>query len=171
MDKLTFDSFVKKIYINTPLEILYRCWATEEGICSWFLERATYTDINGEKRSPEAYIEKGDSYSWEWHNWDGQELGKVLEADGHSYLLFSFADVCKVSVRMKESNGVVLLTLKQYEIPLDEASKMEIYTGCSNGWTFWLTNLKAYLEHGILLNEKTCDLRNEPLAGHIYVNI
>jgi len=26
--------------------------------------------------------------------------------------------------------------------------------GCSQGWSFWMVNLKAWLEHGILLNEK-----------------
>jgi hypothetical protein len=31
---------------------------------------------------------------------------------------------------------------------------MEIFVGCITGWTFWLTNLKAYLEHNITLHAK-----------------
>jgi hypothetical protein len=48
---------------------------------------------------------------------------------------------------------------------------MNIHVGCSNGWTFWLANLKAFLEHGILLNETTMDLREIPLANFQFVNI
>jgi len=31
---------------------------------------------------------------------------------------------------------------------------MMFSVGCSNGWTFWMANLKAYLEHGITLHAK-----------------
>jgi len=63
----------------------------------------------------------------------------------------------------------VLVSLSQSEIPQDEKSKLEIFYGCSNGWTFWLANLKAYLEHGILLNETKIDLRGFDLAGYEFV--
>ena len=171
MEKLTFDSFTKKIYIKAPMDKLYWCWGTAEGICSWFLRKATYTSGQGVSRSPQEYIQAGDSYTWEWHNWDGQESGKLLKADGQSYIEFSFAEVSKVSVSLETRGDAVLLTLKQFEIPMDEETKMNVYTGCSNGWTFWLANLKAYLEHGILLNETEFDLTNEPMAGHVFVNM
>ena len=77
----------------------------------------------------------------------------------------------KVSVSLEVKDGAILLTLKEYEIPTDEKSKMDIYNGCSNGWTFWLANLKAYIEHGILLNETEFDLTSEPMAGHVFVNM
>lgn len=171
MDQLSFDSFTKKIYIKAPIEKLYWCWATTEGICSWFLRKADYTTKNGELRNPDHFVAIGDVYTWEWHNWDGQERGTVLEANGQSTISFSFADVCKVTVNLKDMGKAVLVTLVQSDIPVDEESKINIYTGCSNGWTFWLANLKAYLEHGIQLNETEFDLRKEPLAGHIFVNM
>jgi len=171
MDKLSFNSFTKKIYIKAPIEKIYWCWATTTGICSWFLRNASYKDKAGVVRNPEAYIAAGDEYIWEWHNWDGKEKGNVLNTDGGSFIIFSFAEVCKVTLTLEEMENAVLVSLEQSEIPLDEDSKMNIYTGCSNGWTFWLANLKAYLEHGILLNETEYDLTKEPLAGHIYVNM
>ncbi|MBT8252904.1 MAG: hypothetical protein HKN00_07420 [Flavobacteriaceae bacterium] len=64
-----------------------------------------------------------------------------------------------------------MLTLKQYDIPTDEKTKLEVHLGCSNGWTFWLTNLKAMLEHGIVLNETEIDLCDNKLAGWEFVNI
>ncbi|NNE77171.1 MAG: SRPBCC domain-containing protein [Pricia sp.] len=171
MEKLSFDAFTKRIYLKTDMDKLYACWATKEGICSWFLRSAQYATKEGKLRGLNETIQVGDKYVWEWYNWNGQEKGEILKANGKDFLEFSFAEVCKVSITLQESKRAILLSLKQFEIPTDEKSKMNIYNGCSNGWTFWLANLKAYLEHGILLNETDHDLTEEPLAGHIYVNM
>ncbi len=170
MNKLTFDCFTKKIFIKAPIEKLYWCWGTSEGITSWFLSTAIYTSATGEERKVDENIQAGDSYLWKWHNWDGKEEGTVLKANGKDFLEVSFAD-SKVSVTLEDHEKAVLVTLKQHEIPVDEESKLNIHHGCSNGWTFWLANLKAYLEHGILLNETEHDLRNIPLSGFEFVNM
>lgn len=170
MKALTFDSFTKKIYIKSPLEKLYWCWSTKEGIESWFLRKAEYLRTDGSLRSDES-IQEGDRYTWEWHNWNGQEKGSILKANGKDFLEFSFAEVSKVSIELEDKGNAVLVTLTQYEIPTDEKTKMDIYNGCSCGWTFWLTNLRAFLEHGILLNETEFDLREIPQAGHVFVNM
>ena len=171
MAALNFDSFTKKIYIKAPLAKLYWCWGTAEGISSWFLSSAKYSSTDGEKREPKDKIRPEDSYVWEWHNWDGQEKGTILQANGSDFIEFSFAGVSKVSVTLEDMGNAVLVTLKQYEIPTDDQNKLNIHHGCSNGWTFWLANLKAYLEHGILLNETEFDLRGIPLAGFQFVNM
>lgn len=172
MEPMTFDAFTKKLYIKASLEKLYWCWATKEGIESWFLREATYDTPAGTLRGLSESIQPGDRYTWKWHNWNGQESGTVLKANGKDFLEFTFAnDLCKVSVNLKQAENAILLTLRQYEMATDEKTKMDIYNGCSCGWTFWLTNLKAYLEHGILLNEKDFDLTEIPQAGHIFVNM
>jgi len=171
MSQLSFDQFTKKIFIKSSLEKLYDCWATSNGITSWFLRKAEYRDKNGTVRASDSQMQAGDSYTWGWYNWDGEENGQVLQANGTDYIEITFAEVSKVSVHLQQQEGAVLLTLKQYEIPTDEQSQMNIHFGCSNGWTFWLANLKAYLEHGILLNETEYDLRNIPLAGYEFVNM
>ncbi|NHF57778.1 SRPBCC domain-containing protein [Flavobacteriaceae bacterium TP-CH-4] len=171
MHKLSFDSFTKKIYIKASMKKLYWCWGTSEGITSWFLSDARYSTGKGIIRTPREYIQKGDLYTWRWHNWDDEEKGKVLQANGIDFIEFSFAEVTKVSVTLEDKGSSVLLTLRQYEIPTDEESKLNIHYGCSNGWTFWLANLKAYLEYGVLLNETEIDLRNVPLAGFEFVNM
>ncbi len=171
MENLTFEAFTKKIHIKAPIEKLYHYWGTKEGICSWFLKSAQYASKDGKLRALTEHIKVGDTYVWEWHNWDGEEKGEILKANGKDYLEFSFAGTSKVAVSFEDKNNAVLVTLKQFEIPTDEKSKMNIYNGCSNGWTFWLTNLKAFLEHGILLNETAFDLTKEPLAGHVFVNM
>ena len=171
MSGLSFESFVKKIYIRATLEKLYGCWATQEGICSWFLREAVYRTEDGKQRGPDEKIQVGDRYTWRWFNWDGEESGEILEANGNDTLTFSFADFCNVTVSLQREGEDILLTLEQSNIPTDEESKMNIHVGCSNGWTFWLANLKAYLEHGILLHETGKDLGSDPLAGFQFVNM
>jgi len=171
MEKLSFDSFTKKIHIKSSVEKLYWCWATPEGISSWFLSKAHYLSKEQKPRQQNEYVQAGDTYIWEWHNWDGQEKGTVLQANGTDFIEILFADPSKVSIHLEDKGSAVLLTLKQYDIPTDEKSMLEIHHGCSNGWSFWLTNLKAYLEHGILLNETDVDLRGIPLAGYQFVNM
>ena len=170
MNKLAFDNFTKKIFIKAPQDKIYWCWATPDGICSWFLSEAIYTSSEGLKRGADEYIQSGDSYTWKWHNWDGDEKGEVIQANGENFLEISFAD-SKVSVSLEDHEKAVLVILKQYEIPTDDENKLNIHHGCSNGWTFWLANLKAYLEHGILLNETEFDLRDIPLSGFEFVNM
>lgn len=171
MKTLSFDSFTKKIHIKTSIEKLYWCWATEEGIASWFLKSAAYISENGTKRTPEENIQTGDSYSWEWHNWDVTEKGKVLEANGKDKIVYSFAGDCKVTITLENNKDAVLISLTQSNIPTDDKHKLEIHYGCSNGWTFWMANLKAYLEHGILLNETEFNLTGIELAGYEFVNM
>ncbi len=170
MGTLTWTQFTKKIHIHTDLEKLYWCWATTEGITAWFLKDAAYKR-NGKFLKNDEYLKAGDTYTWHWHNWDGKEDGKILEANGKDYLKFSFAGSCEVEVTMEQSDTAILLSLKQSKIPIDEKSKLQIFYGCSNGWTFWMANLKAYLEHGILLNETDIDLRGFDLAGYEFVNM
>ena len=151
MDKLTWDSFTKKIHIDTTIEKLYWFWATREGITSWFLKDAVFLR-DGTPLNDSDFFKAEDTYTWFWHNWDGQEEGKILETNGKDHMKFSFAGDCEVTVTIEQKEQVVLLSLTQSKIPLDEKSRLQIFYGCSNGWTFWLTNLKAYLEHGVLLN-------------------
>ncbi|MFD2565429.1 SRPBCC family protein [Aquimarina rubra] len=170
MKKLQWNSFTKKIYIHSSAKKLYHLWATTEGITSWFLREAEYISKTGKKRKQSEPFQKGDSYTWYWHNWDEKEEGEILEANGSDYLALQFGG-CKVSITLEEKKDITIVILKQFEIPEDDNSKLELHYGCSNGWTFWLTNLKAYVEHGILLNEKEIDLRGHELAGYQFVNM
>ena len=170
MEKLQWHSFEKKIYIHSTIDKLYKLWATEEGITSWFLQKAIFKDINGKQRSSNEFVKTGDTYTWYWHNWDGNAKGEITQTNGKDFIEFSF-EGSMVSVKLEEQNNIVIVTLKQFEIPEDDESKLKIHFGCSNGWTFWLTNLKAYLEHNILLNETEIDLKENDLSGYIFVNM
>ena len=170
MSNLTWTQFTKKIFIKSTPEKLYWCWATKKGITSWFLKDAIYLR-ESQSLNDDDFLKEGDTYTWFWHNWDGQEEGTILEANEKNKFRFSFAGSCEVTVTIEQREDAILLSLTQSNIPLDEKSKLQIFYGCSNGWTFWLANLKAYLEHDILLNEKNIDLRGFDLAGYEFVNM
>lgn len=169
MQKENWTSFTKKIYVKGRLDDLYGLWATSKGICSWFLSHAIYTRNSG-CIEEDAFVQVGDQFEWKWHNWDGKETGEIIEANGKDRLAFTFADGL-VSIQLKKEKDRILVCLEQSNIAIDEKSKMEIYNGCSNGWSFWLTNLKAYVEHGILLNETEIDLSNIDMSSFQFVNM
>ena len=161
--------FVRRIFINAPVDEIYRCWASQEGLESWFLRKASFTEANGKLRAADTLIQKGDRFHWEWYNWDGSENGTVTEANGRDGVTFTFADgFCEVTIEDRGGNS--LLSLVQYDIPTDDDSQMKIYVGCSNGWTFWMTNLKAYLEHGVLLHNRV-EGSTEGYDGFEMINI
>jgi uncharacterized protein YndB with AHSA1/START domain len=161
-----WSSFRKRICIDQPLKKVYEAWSTPEQIESWFLEKASYTDNQGHKRPAEKPVNEGDSFEWKWHNWDFTETGKILEANGTDRISFTFGTGGIVHIDLREEPSGTMVTLTQEEIPTDEESKLNIFVGCSTGWTFWMANLKAWLEHGITLHatglrqDETTDLVN-----------
>ena len=170
MGGLSFSEFTKRIYIRASAERIYASWGTSDGIRQWFLREATYRTADGHVRKGSESIQPGDRYVWRWHNWDAAEEGVVTRANGRDELEFSFAGVSHVRLNLEPGKSAVLLNLLQYGIPTDEESKLNVHYGCSNGWTFWLANLKAYLEYGVLLHETDLDLSRFPLAGFEFVN-
>lgn len=148
-----WNSFTKRILINKSLESVYRSWATKKQIESWFLEKAEFSSENNQ-RQPDELVQKGDNFIWKWNNWDFAEEGQILEANGKDEISFTFGKGGIVTIKLKEINDATEVILTQDDIPTDEKSKMDIFVGCNTGWTFWLTNLKAYLEYNITLHAK-----------------
>lgn len=148
----------------TPLT-LYNCWATQKGMEYWFLRQCHYYR-NEKLLNPEEAAKVGDSYAWLWHGWadDVEEKGEILEADGHSSFTFRFGSAGKVKIQLQPTEErITLLTLTQYDIPTTDEGRYNWHVGCKTGWTFYLTNLKAMLEHQV-------DLRNRELGIANVVN-
>lgn len=167
---MDWSKFERKIYIDAKAEDLYRAWACSSGIESWFLRRSIYSKADGSQRAADELVEVSDGYQWEWHNWEPSESGKILDANGLDHFAFTFAGDCRVDIKIEAGRGMQLLTLTQSNIPLDEESKMGIFFGCSNGWTFFLANLKAYMEHQVNLTDMKPDLMGKH-NGMDFVNM
>jgi len=99
MKELNWVSFTKKIHIHANIAEIYRLWATEEGICQWFLKNAEYKRKD-KKINPKEPVKAGDKYTWMWHNWDGKEEGTILEVRENELVKFSFAGNCEVVVNL-----------------------------------------------------------------------
>jgi len=154
---LIWNQFRRKIYIDASIDRIYQCWATAKELETWFLRSAIFLRTNGDPRSKEELAQANDGYIWTWHNWESQGKGRVTLANGKDNFQFTFDD-SKVTIELDRGRDMTLVTLTQEDIAEDEQSKMMVYFGCSNGWTFWLANLKAYLEHGVLLHDTRPDL-------------
>lgn len=146
-----WSSFQKRILIEKPIEYLYDCWTQKEKIETWFLEKSDFYNANG---IAQTHAAQGFKFTWKWNNWDLEEKGEVLLANGKDKVSYTFGAGGNVHISLIQKNTATEVLLIQDNIPTDEQSKMNIFVGCATGWTFWLTNLKAYAEYGITLHAK-----------------
>ncbi len=159
-----WSSFALRIPIKSEPQRIYDAWATQAGLESWFLRKAEFTKPDGAIRDRNSRVQNGDTYQWLWFGYtdDIVERREILEANDHNLLRFIFSGGCTVTVIVKRELGETLVELKQENIPLDEDPKMNLCLGCSNGWTFYMANLKSIMEGGIDLRNK-----NEQLSSVI----
>jgi hypothetical protein len=160
----SWKKFVKRIPINTKPVVIYKAWSSQHELEKWFLRKAEFTKPDGSLRLLEEEIQKGDHYSWWWHGYpdDVFEKKQILEANGKDFLQFGFTLDCIVSVRLSSFDGTTIVELTQDNIPPDDNPATNLHIGCGEGWTFYLANLKSYLEGGIDLRNK-----NEKIQGVI----
>lgn len=155
-----WTKFKKQIFIYASPETVFDAWSKPGELTRWFIAQAEYTAPDGETRSPDESIQAGDQYYWRWHQ--GNEIqGEFLKVESRHTLQFTFGDKQAgsdekiiVSVEITEVEpGTTLLELTQDNI----ADTLEAHHGwhlsCNLGWSFFMTNLKALLEHGVDLRE------------------
>lgn len=161
MSDYDWSRFTLKININAPVESIYMAWTIPEMLERWFLRKAIFYH-NGKECAPDKMIQEGYNYEWYWHGHDDSvvEKGKVIEVDKRRKLVFSFTAGGLVTVDMDEIAGETILMLTQEKIPTDEHGKVNYHMGCKTGWTFYMANLKSYLEGGIDLRNKNLSLAN-----------
>jgi uncharacterized protein YndB with AHSA1/START domain len=162
MSNYNWSCFVIRINVNAPIEKLYWCWATRQGMEYWFLRLSEYKKQDGNLRETNEPVQKDDKYKWLWHGWadDTVEYGDIMECNGKDFLKFSFGKAGDCSVTIKEEEGENIVELVQDNIPTDEQGMHYWHLGCKTGWTFYLTNLKSLLEGGIDLRNKNEKLKS-----------
>jgi hypothetical protein len=97
----------------------------------------------------------GNSYGWFWYLYEDAMKGRITAANGKDFLQFTFEGECLVDM---EDHGYTVVDLTHHNIPTDDNSKKNIRLGCSNGWAFYLVNLKSVYEAGIDLRNKDANL-------------
>lgn len=138
--KYNWSEFTLSVAIEAPVEKIFQMWTESDKLRKWFPADARMD------------LKKGGDYEWKWTR-GLKETGKILNFKKPSKLSFTFADsICDVSIRKNKRGSVV--ELHQYNIPVTEEHKSDTHLNCNNGWTFYLINLKTFLEYGIDLREK-----------------
>jgi uncharacterized protein YndB with AHSA1/START domain len=137
--KFDWTQFTQRVAVAAPVEKVFKMWTDPEHLRNWFLADAKIE------------LRKGGKYEWKWLA-GVKEKGKVLDVKKPSRISFTFAgSVCDVFVKKDKRGSLVIL--HQHDIPKTEKGKSDVHLNCSCGWTFYLTNLKTYLEYGIDLRE------------------
>ncbi len=150
------ESFFHSIYLNAPIDDVYKIIASSGGLEKWFMGKAEYTDASGGVRLSEHTAQKGDAFAWNWLEKDLNINGKILEANTNEKFSFSFGSSFEVTITIKEHNGRTLLTLAQNYT--QNAQKNDFaHINCCTCWVFFLTNLKSVVEHGNDLRETLAD--------------
>lgn len=168
--QVDWTCFTRTIHINRPVKEVFNAWQQSGVIEEWFLENASFTSADGRTRGAGENAQPGDTYCWKWYGSDYIGTGTVLESEEPYTVRFGFAGEGEVIVRVRAEEKGATVELQQSGIPIDEISRYTIYYGCSLGWSFWMVNLKAWLEHGITLNDKRPASEEATLGIHTRVN-
>jgi len=163
MSQYDWSRFSQKIYINAPVQQVYRAWTTRANLESWFLRKAEFSAVDGTVKGPNSPIENGDTYEWMWHGHPDTtvEHGVVTEANGKDRFQFVFGKAGVVTIQLTDHGDVTEMLLTQEQIPTDDDSRANYHIGCSTGWAFYEANIKSIMEGGL-------DLRNKNPA---YTNV
>ncbi|ABQ05322.1 SRPBCC family protein [Flavobacterium johnsoniae] len=154
MENFDWTSFTKKIPVKAKLSNIYNAWTIAGELEKWFLEKVSFFDANQEVIGKNQNVLEGSTYEWLWFLYDDAMLGKITSANGKDHLQFTFEGTCLVDINLSETNGYTIVELRHHDIPTDDNSKKYIRLGCSNGWHFYLTNLKSVYEGGLDLRNK-----------------
>ena len=122
----------------------------------WFLKSAKYFRNEAPLETGDPAKER-DTYKWIWHSWpENIQEGVITICEPPYRFSFTFepAGVVEIEfIELSENETEVVLT--QSEILTDGEAWYHYFYGCSMGWSFWLVNLKAYLEHGVVLDQRS----------------
>ena len=152
---IDWTSFTRKVRIKAPSKVVFDAWADCEQMVEWFLKVCTIKD------SQETLVSAGDVVVWEWHNYPNRMEVLIKECSPSKHMVFTFGSEMEVLIRVDSDKDYTVLTLKQYNIPTDDTSKMNFYVGCSRAWSTWMLNLKSYLENKQTLHDTELGVRED----------
>ena len=148
--KFSYDwsQFRQKIEIEVSPEKVFKAWTDPKMIVKWFVVKAVI-----EPR-------KNGHLYFEWLAGDKLDT-RILAIRRPTKLVFPFGSKGeKVAVSIRKKGKGSLVELHQYDLKTTPKDRVQMHLGCREGWAFFLTNLKAFLEHGV-------DLRSHD-AGRSY---
>jgi len=145
-----------RVYVNAPMDTVYKAWATVAGLERWLTARARLLSPEGRDLGREGLAEEGGRYSWTFA--DGtREDGSFVEVDNSTLLRFTFGKDVLVKVQLMLTSRGVLVDVHQHAQRSD-AENLALALSHSSRWTFHLVNLRSVLEHGADLRDARPDV-------------
>jgi len=135
--KYDWTQFHLKIFIKATPEKVFKAWTDAATVSQWFTVKT------------EIIPKRGGLIYFEWLAGDKWET-TFTEFAKNRKIVFPFGkggEMVAVTVR-KQGKGTVC-ELHQYDMKDTPKIRWTMHRGCLGGWIFFLTNLKAYLEHKI----------------------
>ena len=147
-----WSQFGETIFISRSPRDVFRAWTDPTELSRWLAPRCEI-----DARRAGALRLKWDEYV---------ETDRVLAVEPDRSLLTTWGgeeSPVRLAVTLTPDRGGTICQLHQYGMDADDSTRFTLFAGCKSGWTFYLTNLKAYLEHGIDLRAAPAHRRD----GHL----
>jgi len=155
---MAYETFTKRIRVKAPADVIMNYWLRSGLTEMWFVPTCRYTGPEGE-RAPNELAVVGDKYHWEWVE-GTVDRSHFREIDfPHRFVAGWCDDALEIEVTIEAEGEGSVVSLTQQNTQEDESERMKCYFDCSEGWAFYLVNLKSMLEGGIDLRETNPDLK------------
>ena len=137
IEKFDWSQFNLRVAVKAAPSKVFNAWINSKEICKWFAYDAVVEPKKG------GIFRLTDLYGNSW------EL-TFLEVRKNSKIHFTFGmNDEQVIIGFKKSGSHTIVELNQFNMKTTPNHKWDTHMEQKVGWTFFLTNLKAYLEHGI----------------------
>ena len=135
--KRDWSVFTLRIVIKKSPARVFKAWTDGKELSKWFTVKS------------EIEPKKNGRLYFEWLAGEKMDAWVISIVKNKSFV-FPFGPKGEaVRVNFKNLGSYCICELIQYNMKTDPISKWNMHRGCIQGWTFFLTNLKSYLEHGI----------------------
>lgn len=157
-----WSAFDVSLYLAAPRERVLEVWRTAAGIESFFADRAVHAR-DGRPLSPDDPVRPGDTYRWRAIH--GLEMIGEFTAADDDRVAFSFLGRYACEVSAKVHGGGTLLRLRQSGMRDDDEDRVSGSLDCRCSWIYYLTGLKARLEHGVELRDRNPETAHSVSLG------
>jgi uncharacterized protein YndB with AHSA1/START domain len=135
--KYDWTQFKLRIEIKASPSRVFKAWTDDKLVSMWF---TTKTIIEPKKNGRVYY---------EWLGGDKFDT-RIIDIKKDRLFLIPFGGKGeKIKVTMAKTKSGTVCEIHQFDMKTSPKDKWAMHKGCETGWTFFLTNLKSYLEHGI----------------------
>lgn len=137
--KISYDwsQFKLRIFINKPVSKVFNAWTDDRIVSRWFTEKT----IIEPRKNGRIYFE--------WLAGDKMD-DKIISISKNRRFTFPFGRHGeRVAVSFKKDGRGTICELRQFNMKTTPKARWTMHRGCIQGWTFFLANLKSYLEYGI----------------------